>query len=76
MRVFIKNIWDFGSVEFIRQVGVHQVLECDQDIDNAYRTAERSGFEIIVFYVKYPKNWMSNQDFRNLVKMARTGVCE
>ena len=42
MRVFIKNIWDFGSVEFIRQVGVHQVLECDQDIDNAYRTAERS----------------------------------
>lgn len=69
MKVFIKNINDFGTVGI---QGVHQVVESEGDIDAAVERAEKDGFKNIFFYFIYPSNWMNDMDFRSLVSTARS----
>jgi len=66
--ITIKNIKDFGTINI---QGVHQIVESERDIDNAVYNAERDGFNQIIFYMSYPANWMTDFDFRQLVRAAK-----
>lgn len=67
MQVLIKNVKDFGTCNL---QGTHQVIEDERDIENAAHNADRDQFDRIIFYVSYPPNWMTNHDFRSLVRAA------
>lgn len=69
MKIIIKNIKEFGTVA---SIGVHQVLETERDIENAYYNANRDNFPTIFFYVSYPTNWMQDVDFRRLINEAKS----
>ncbi len=67
-KVLIKNLNQFGTIAI---QGVHQVLQDEWDIENARYNANRDGYDLIIFYVKYYAGWMNDFDFRRLVSSAR-----
>ena len=68
MRILIKNAKDFGTYNL---QGIHQIVESEDDIQNALQAADRDNFNRIIFYVYYPTNWMTDYDFRALVRSCR-----
>lgn len=68
MQVLIKNLNQFGTIGI---QGVHQVLQDERDIENATHNAERDGYNRIIFYVSYHAGWMTDFDFRKLVRDAK-----
>lgn len=64
MKLIIKPATTFGT---IKAIGVHQLVEGERDVDNAFYNADRDNFPAVYLYVsdlalvKYAR-WMLNNN--------------